>query len=47
MMRMNGPWGGLETSIMADIFFIALMGLFAALSLGLLVLCERLMGDKR
>jgi hypothetical protein len=32
--------------IMADIYFIALMVLFAALSGVLLVLCDALMGDK-
>jgi len=33
--------------IMADIFFMVVIALFAALSWGLLVLCDRLMGDKR
>ena len=32
---------------MADIFFMVVITLFAALSWGLLVLCDRLMGDKR
>jgi hypothetical protein len=32
---------------MADIFFLVVIALFAALSWCLLVLCDRLIGDKR
>jgi hypothetical protein len=32
---------------MADIFFMVVIALFAALSWGLLMLCDRLIGDKR
>jgi hypothetical protein len=32
---------------MGDMWFLAILILFAALSWGLLVLCERLMGDRK
>jgi hypothetical protein len=32
---------------MSDVLFLALVGLLAALSWGLVVVCERLMGEKR
>jgi hypothetical protein len=32
---------------MGDIWFLAILILFAALSWGLLILCDRLMGDKK
>jgi hypothetical protein len=32
---------------MSDVLFLALVGLLAALSWGLILLCERLMGDRR
>ncbi len=32
---------------MSDVLFLTLVGLLAALSWGMVVLCERLMGEKR